>query len=66
MHTSVFVEPHQKNLGAGGDMALDGDEEWAYFRVGVQEATKHLATGYKIGKNFGPRNMGAGPLALQP
>ena len=22
-----------KELGAGGDMALDGDEEWAYFRV---------------------------------
>ncbi|WP_052016983.1 hypothetical protein [Arcticibacter svalbardensis] len=21
-------------LGAGGDMAFDGDEEWAYFRVG--------------------------------
>ena len=21
-------------IGAGGDMALDGDEDWAYFRVG--------------------------------
>ena len=27
-------------LGAGGDMALDGDEEWVYFRVGREEAAK--------------------------
>ena len=53
-----------KELGAGGDMALDGDEEWCYFRVGVQEATKHLAPGTKIEKNFGPRNMGAGPNGI--
>lgn len=25
-----------KEIGAGGDMALDGDEEWAYFRVNTQ------------------------------
>jgi oligogalacturonide lyase len=53
-----------KELGAGGDMALDGDEEWAYFRVGVQESTKHLSPGMKIEKNFGPRNMGAGPSGI--
>ena len=53
-----------KELGAGGDMALDGDEEWCYFRVGVQEATKHLAAGTKIESNFGPRNMGAGPSGI--
>ena len=53
-----------KELGAGGDMALDGDEEWAYFRVGVQEATKHLAPDTKLEKNFGPRNMGAGPYGI--
>ena len=53
-----------KELGAGGDMALDGDEEWAYFRVGLQEAQKHLAPGTKIEKSFGPRNMGAGPSGI--
>ena len=53
-----------KELGAGGDMALDGDEEWAYFRVGLQEATRHLAPGIKLEKNFGPRNMGAGPSGI--
>ena len=53
-----------KELGAGGDMALDGDEEWAYFRVGLQEAAKHLAPGTKIEKSFGPRNMGAGPSGI--
>lgn len=25
-------------MGAGGDMALDGGEEWVYFRVGKTEA----------------------------
>jgi oligogalacturonide lyase len=53
-----------KELGAGGDMALDGDEEWAYFRVGVQEAAKHLPPDTKLEKNFGPRNMGAGPSGI--
>lgn len=52
------------SLGAGGDMALDGDEEWAYFRVGQQEAAKHLAPGTVLEKNFGPRNMGAGPSGI--
>jgi oligogalacturonide lyase len=51
-------------LGAGGDMALDGDEEWAYFRVGRQEAAKHLPPGTKVEGVFGPRNMGAGPAGL--
>lgn len=53
-----------KELGAGGDMALDGDEDWVYFRAGVQEAAKHLAPGTKIEKPFGPRNMGAGPSGI--
>jgi oligogalacturonide lyase len=51
-------------LGAGGDMALDGDQQWAYFRVGREEATKHLPAGTKIEKAFGPRNMGAGPSGI--
>ncbi|HET6995425.1 MAG TPA: hypothetical protein VFI06_10615 [Chitinophagaceae bacterium] len=51
-------------LGAGGDMALDGDEQWAYFRVGKEEAAKHLPADTKIEKAFGPRNMGAGPSGI--
>ncbi len=51
-------------LGAGGDLALDGAEDWAYFRVGKEAATKHLAAGTKIEANFGPRNMGAGPSGI--
>jgi len=51
-------------LGAGGDMALDGAEDWAYFRVGREEAGRHLAANTKLEANFGPRNMGAGPSGI--
>jgi len=51
-------------LGAGGDMALDGDEEWVWFRAGKEEAAKHLPTDTKLEKSFGPRNMGAGPAGI--
>ncbi|MDP4261262.1 MAG: hypothetical protein Q8941_01915 [Bacteroidota bacterium] len=51
-------------LDAGGDMALDGAEDWAYFRVGRTEAAKHLAADTKIEPAFGPRNMGAGPAGI--
>jgi oligogalacturonide lyase len=51
-------------IGAGGDMALDGAEDWAYFRVGREEAAKHLPAGTKLEGNFGPRNMGAGPSGI--
>jgi len=51
-------------LQAGGDMALDGDETWAYFRVGRDEAARHLPPGTKLEPNFGPRNMGAGPSGI--
>ena len=53
-----------EEMGAGGDMALDGDEEWVYFRVGREEASKHLPKGTKIEENFGPRKMGAGPAGI--
>jgi oligogalacturonide lyase len=53
-----------KEIGAGGDMALDGNEDWVYFRVGNPEAAKHLAPDTKIEKAFGPRNMGAGPSGI--
>ena len=51
-------------IGAGGDMALDADEEWVYYRVGKDEAAKHLPEGTKLEPNFGPRNMGAGPSGI--
>jgi oligogalacturonide lyase len=51
-------------LEGGGDMALDGDEEWAYFRVGKNAAAKQLPKGTKLENNFGPRNMGAGPTGI--
>jgi oligogalacturonide lyase len=51
-------------LEAGGDMALDGDEEWVWFRVGKTEAQKHLPEGTKIEEAFGPRKMGAGPAGI--
>lgn len=51
-------------IGAGGDMALDGAEDWAYFRVGKEEAAKHLPPNTKLEPAFGPRNMGAGPSGI--
>lgn len=48
-------------MGASGDMALDADEERVYFRVGKEEAARHLDAGVVLEKSFGPRNMGAGP-----
>lgn len=51
-------------LKAGGDMALDGSEEWLWFRVGKEEAAKHLAADVKIEASYGPRKMGAGPAGI--
>jgi len=51
-------------IQAGGDMALDGSEEWVWFRVGKEEAQKHLAANVKIETKFGPRKMGAGPAGI--
>lgn len=51
-------------MGAGGDMAMDANEDFAYFRVGREEAAKHLAPDTKIEADFGPRKMGAGPAGL--
>lgn len=51
-------------MSAGGDMALDAEEELVYFRVGKEESAKHLPEGTKISANFGPRNMGAGPAGI--
>ncbi len=51
-------------IQAGGDMALDGSEEWVWFRVGKEEAQKHLAADVKVEAKFGPRKMGAGPAGI--
>lgn len=51
-------------MQAGGDMALDADEKWVYFRVGRDEAARHMPANAKLEKNFGPRNMGAGPTGI--
>jgi oligogalacturonide lyase len=51
-------------IQAGGDMALDADEKWVYFRVGREEAARHMTPDAKIEKSFGPRNMGAGPSGI--
>jgi oligogalacturonide lyase len=53
------------NLSAGGDMGLDANEDFAYFRVTRDEVGQHLAPGTKIEPGFGPRNMGAGPAGLR-
>jgi oligogalacturonide lyase len=47
--------------GANGELAFDANEEWLWFRVGKEKAMQYLQDGVKIEKNFGPRNMGAGP-----
>ncbi|OYX81145.1 MAG: hypothetical protein B7Y83_17560 [Flavobacteriales bacterium 32-34-25] len=54
----------QPEMGAGGDLALDGDENWAYFRVGKEYAAKYLPAGTKLEENYGPRKMGAGPAGI--
>ncbi len=53
-----------ESIGAHGDMALDADENYMYFRTGREEAAKHIAPGTIMEENFGPRNMGAGPSGI--
>ena len=43
-----------------GDMALDGSEEFVYFRLDKDYAAK-MPIAEPIAGNFGPRHMGAGP-----
>ncbi|MGC4231883.1 MAG: hypothetical protein QM594_02645 [Niabella sp.] len=51
-------------MGAGGDMALDANEDWVYFRISKEAAAKRIHPGTTIEPNFGPRNMGAGPSGI--
>ncbi len=50
-------------IGAGGDMALDGNEKVAYFRISPEYAAK-FPIKEEISKGFGPRGMGAGPSGI--
>lgn len=45
------------------DMALDGSEEFIYFRLDKEYARK-MPIKEPISGNFGPRNMGAGPSGI--
>jgi oligogalacturonide lyase len=53
------------NMIAGGDMGLDANEDFAYFRVTGADVGQHFAPDTKIESGFGPRNMGAGPAGLR-
>ena len=50
-------------MGARGDMALDGGETFAYFRLGKQYAGR-FPIKEEISGTFGPSNMGAGPSGI--
>ncbi|PTY02685.1 hypothetical protein DB347_23520 [Opitutaceae bacterium EW11] len=52
------------SIGGGGDLAIDANEDYAYFHVNAEGAAPLLPAGTKIEKNFGPRNMGAGPSGV--
>ena len=54
-----------KEVMAGGDMALDANEGFAYFRVSGGDVGQHLPPGTKIAEPYGPRHMGAGPAGLR-
>jgi len=60
----VGIVPASMATGGDGDMALDAAEDLIYFRVGGEEAARHIEPGVKIEENFGPRNMGAGPTGI--
>ncbi|MBE2215825.1 MAG: PD40 domain-containing protein [Opitutaceae bacterium] len=51
-------------IGGAGELALDANEDYVYFRIVKEGATPLLPAGTKIEDNFGPRNMGAGPTGV--
>jgi oligogalacturonide lyase len=52
------------SLPADGNMGLDANDDFMYFRVGGPE-TAQLSEGQTLQKTFGQRNMGAGPSGLR-
>jgi oligogalacturonide lyase len=63
-HYQRVVGKVPASMGAGGDMALDAAEDLIYFRIGKEEAARHLRKDTPMKSNFGPRNMGAGPSGI--
>ena len=51
-------------MNADGNMGLDANEDFAYFRISGPELADKLAPGQKIAERYGPRGMGAGPSGL--
>jgi oligogalacturonide lyase len=51
-------------LSADGNMGLDANDDFMYFRVSGAE-TAELSPGQTLQKSMGPRNMGAGPSGLR-
>lgn len=51
-------------MNADGNMGVDANEDFAYFRILDDDLAEKLPPGTKIAERFGPRNMGAGPNGL--
>ena len=51
-------------MNADGNMGLDANEDFVYFRITGAELAEKLSPGTKIESAFGPRGMGAGPNGL--
>jgi oligogalacturonide lyase len=49
---------------SNGNMGLDANEDFAYFRISGDQLAEKLPPGTKIAKPFGPRGSGAGPNGL--
>ena len=52
------------DMMADGNMGLDANEDFMYFRVSGPDVSAHLPAGEKPAESFGPRHMGAGPTGL--
>ena len=52
------------DIGGGGELALDANEDFVYFRMQKEAAALHLPEGTTIEENVGPRNLGAGATGV--
>jgi len=60
-HYQKVVGTIPSSYGVHSDLALDADEQSIYFRLGKEEAGRHLDPDTEIQPEWGPRNMGEGP-----
>ena len=51
-------------MNADGNMGLDANEDFAYFRLTGEGLAGKLPTGTKLAPAFGPQGKGAGPTGL--